>query len=150
MFAPDREKAASELLRVCKPGGKIGLACWTPTGVVAEFFKLQSGFVPPPPGVNPPVQWGTEDLLRQLLGAGTSEIKAVKRMSRQFYLSPQHAVEVFKAYFGPTNRAFQLLDTAQQATFQRELEALFGRRNQATDGTEIWEAEYLEVVATRK
>jgi ubiquinone/menaquinone biosynthesis C-methylase UbiE len=150
MFAPDRERAASELLRVCKPGGTIALACWTPGGFVGEFFKLQSGHAPPPPGVRPPVHWGTEDVLRELLGPGTAQIRAERRMSRQYYLSPQHAVHLFRTYFGPTVRAFQSLQPAEQEVFKSELEALFTRHNQATDGTLHVQSEYLQVLATRK
>ena len=149
MFAPDREKAAAEMLRVCRPGGKIALACWTPEGFVGEFFALQSRHVPPPPGVQPPARWGTDELLAQLLGPGSSAIRTERKMSRQYYLSPQHAVEVFKTYFGPTQRAFQTLDAAGQETFQRELEGLFGRHNRATDGTLILEGEYLQAIVTR-
>lgn len=150
MFAPDREKAAAELLRVCKPGGKIGLACWTSGGMVGEFFALQSRRVQPPPGVQPPPQWGTEELQHQLLGPGTSEIRATRKMSRQYFLSPQHAVEVFKTYFGPTARAFQVLDAAARDEYREELEQLYAKYNLAKDGTLYLESEYLEVVATRK
>lgn len=150
MFAPDRERAAHELLRVCKPGGKIALACWTPEGLVGEFFKLQSARVPPPPGVKPPVHWGTEAVLSELLGPGTSEIRSERRVSRQYYLSPQHAVHLFRTYFGPTVRAFQALEPAEQEAFKNELEALFARHNKAKDGTLLVESEYLQVIATRK
>ena len=149
MFAPDREKAAAEMLRVCRPGGKIALACWTPEGFVGEFFKMQSSHVPPLPGVQPPVRWGTEELLRQLLGPGTREIRTARRISHQYYHSPEHAVELFKTYFGPTHRAFAALDDAGKAALERDMLALFSKHNRAQDGTAYLESEYLEVIATR-
>jgi ubiquinone/menaquinone biosynthesis C-methylase UbiE len=150
MFAPDREKAAAELLRVCRPGGTIALANWTPEGLTGQFFAVQSRHVPPPPGVQPPPRWGTEELLRQLLGPATSEIRTERLMSHWYYLSPEHAVEVFRNYFGPTHRAFQALDTAGQEALQRDLLAIFAGNNKAKNGTVHVECEYLQVLARRK
>jgi ubiquinone/menaquinone biosynthesis C-methylase UbiE len=149
MFAPDRDKAAAELLRVCRKGGKIALASWTPEGFAGQFFKLQSQYVPPPPGVQPPPRWGTEALLQELLGKGCSGIEAERRMSHWYYHSAEHAVEVFRTYFGPTARAFQALDADKQAAFGRELVELFGRHNTAKDGTLHLQSEFLLSIATR-
>ncbi|HEX5041966.1 MAG TPA: class I SAM-dependent methyltransferase [Candidatus Polarisedimenticolaceae bacterium] len=149
MFAPDRERAAAELLRVCKPGGTIALANWTPEGLTGQFFAVQSRHVPPPPGVQPPPQWGTEELLQRLLGPGTSEIRTERLMSHWYYLSPEHGVEVFRNYFGPTHRAFQALDTAGQEALQRDLLEIFAEHNKAKNGTVHMECEYLQVLARR-
>lgn len=150
MFAPDREKAAAEMLRVCRPGGKIALASWTPEGFTGQFFKLQTQHVPPPPGVQPPPKWGTEELLRELLGPGTSEIRTERRMSHWYYRSPEHAVEVFKTFFGPTHRAFQALDAAGQEALLRDLMDLMARHNKAQDGTLHVESEFLLGIATKR
>ena len=148
MFAPDQEKAAAELLRVTRPGGKIALACWTPEGFIGEFFKAHTRHVPPPAGLKPPLRWGTDAGVTELLGAGSS-IRTERRTVFQYFRSVDHAIEVFRTYFGPTLRAFQALDAAGQESLRKDLEAALVRFNRATDGTMALEAEYLQAIAVR-
>jgi SAM-dependent methyltransferase len=149
MFAPDHSRAASELLRVCRSGGKIGLGCWTPDGYVGQFFALTSRFMPPPPGLLPPTRWGTEEGIRELLGDGVSEITFARRHWTMRFRSPDHWVDVFRTWFGPVNRAFASLDEQRAAEYRDELKSTISRFNRATDGTVVIPAEYLETVATR-
>lgn len=149
MFAPDQEKAASELIRVCRRGGRIGLASWMPEGVGGDFFGAHARYVPPPPGLKPAVRWGTESGLAELLGSGTSSIKAERRTVFQYYRSIEHGLSVFRTYFGPTNRAFQMIDAASQERLQGDLEGVFARYNRATDGTVVLESRYLQALAVR-
>lgn len=149
MFAPNQEQAASELLRVCRPGGTIGLANWTPEGRGGEMFRLTAKRVPPPPGVNPPVRWGTETGLRELLGAGISDLRVERRAFVSRYASSDDWLTFFRTSFGPTITAFASLDEAGQHAFAAEMKAMMDQHNQATDGTLKVSNEYLEVVATR-
>jgi ubiquinone/menaquinone biosynthesis C-methylase UbiE len=149
MFAPDQEKAASELLRVCRPGGRIGLASWMPEGVGGDFFGAHARYVPPPPGLKPGVRWGTDAGLAELLGAGTRSIKTERRTSFQYYYSIEHGLSVFRTYFGPTNRAFQMIDAQSQERLRKDLEDVFARYNRATDGTVVLESQYLQAIAIR-
>ena len=149
MFTPDQDKAAAELARVCRPGGKIGLANWTPESFIGRLFKALGRYLPPPAGVKSPALWGTRPRLQELFGASA---KAVHATSRNFvfrYRSPEHWIEVFRAWYGPTNRAFAALDTAQQAEFTRDILALIAQDNRSGDGTMVLPAEYLEVVIER-
>jgi SAM-dependent methyltransferase len=149
-FAPDQEKAASELLRVCRPGGTIGLAGPIPEGWSGDFFAAHGRFAPPPPGVKPPLSWGTTEGLNALLGDGVSNIESVKLPSLQYYLSIDHALDVFCSYFGPTMRVLRLLDAEEsRQQFLEALEGVFKRYNKATDGTAVVENHYLQTIATR-
>ncbi len=149
MFTPDQAKAASELLRVCRSGGRIGLANWTPDGLIGQMFKDIGRHVPPPPGAPSPAVWGTREGLSRLLGAGTSDIAATERDFVFRYRSPQHFVQVFRDWYGPVLKAFAALDTAGQTQLEADMLALLARFNRATDGTLAAPAAYLEVVATR-
>lgn len=148
MFAPDQERAASELLRVCRPAGRIGMANWTPEGAIGELFQITGRHVPPPAGVRPPVEWGTEERLRELFGDGVSDLRMTKREFVFRYRSPEHWLEHWRAYYGPTLKAFEALGDKSQA-YAEELLEMWQRRNRATDGTMAVPSEYLEVVATR-
>ncbi len=150
MFAPDHERVARELMRVCRPGGKIGLTNWTPEGYLGDFFRTMGRHVPPPAGVRSPMLWGSEDHLRGLFGDGVSELAVTRRMFAFRQRSPRAWIDYFRAYYGPTLKAFESLDAARQDQLVADLEALIARHNVADDGTMIVHAEYLEVVATRR
>jgi SAM-dependent methyltransferase len=149
MFAPNQEQAAAELLRVCRPGGRIGLVSWTPEGANGQMFKLGAKYVAPPPGLTPPALWGSEARVRELFGSGITEIRAMKRDLIVRYRSPEHWLEYFRTWFGPTKKTFEMLPHERGEQYARELLELWTQRNTATDGTLRVPAEYLEVVAIR-
>jgi SAM-dependent methyltransferase len=149
MFAPDQPRAAQELLRACRPGGRIGLACWTPDGAVGEMFRTVARHVPPLPGAPSPTRWGTEDGLAELLGDGVSELRAERREFVQRYASVAHWLEVFRTWFGPIRALFAALDEDGQAALARDLEELLRRQDRSGGGSLVVPSEYLEVVATR-
>jgi len=151
MFAPRPDVTASELARVCRSGGKIAMANWTPRGFVGAAFSLTARHVPPPEGVEPPVKWGDEAIVRQRLGPYSSRIEATPRVAQFEYPFPPHdVVQYYREHFGPTKVAFSRLDGAGQAAFAAESEALWSAHNQAGPGHTRVAAEYLEVLATRK
>jgi SAM-dependent methyltransferase len=148
-FAPDQERAAAQMLRVCRPGGKIGLATPLPEGWSGDFFATNAKYMPPPPGVRPPLRWGTAAGLDELLGAGTRSIHSEERMALQYYRSVDHAVEVFLSYFGPAVRAASASGENAKESLRSDLHSVFSRYNRATDGTAVVENRYLLTVATR-
>jgi ubiquinone/menaquinone biosynthesis C-methylase UbiE len=150
MFTPDQDKAASELARVCRAGGKIGLANWTPQGFIGQLFKTLGRHLPPPAGVKSPALWGTKARLEEMFGAKAAEIVAEPRMFVFRYRSPEHFLDVFKSYYGPMLKAFAALDANGQAALRRDLLALVGEFNRAGDGTMVVHSEYLEAVITRR
>jgi ubiquinone/menaquinone biosynthesis C-methylase UbiE len=150
MFAANQEQAARELLRVCRPGGRIALANWTPSGFGGAFVAAVAKHAPPPPGLKPPTRWGTLPGLRELLGEGTRSITTTPRTIRAYFLSMEHAMETFRTWFGPTRRAFESLNTEGRRSLTNDLTALFSRYNRAADDTLEMEYDYLEVVATVK
>lgn len=150
MFTPDQEKAAAELARVCKPGGKIGLANWTPESFIGQVFKIIGKYIPPAPGVKSPALWGTKERLQELFGSTAQEIHATTRQFTFRYRSPEHFLDVFRTYYGPMNKAFGALDGEKQAAFAKELLALMESRNRSGDETLVLPSEYLEVVIKRK
>ncbi len=150
MFAPRPERVAAELVRVCRPGGRIVMGNWTPEGMVGQLFKTIGKHVPPPPLMPSPLLWGDEATVRERLGEGVAELRLTKRQYPFYYpFPPSEVVEHFRTYYGPTNRAFNALDDAGQAALRRDLEQLWTEHNRATDGTTRYESEYLEVVALR-
>jgi len=149
MFTPDQERAAAELLRVCKSGGKIGLANWTPAGFVAQIFGTIGKQIPPAPGLKSPALWGTRARLAELFEPHAS-IAASERHFTFRYRSPEHFVEVLKTYYGPVLKAFAALEPPAQAALHDDLVNLIGRFNAAKDGTTVVPSEYLEVVLTKK
>ena len=150
MFTPDQDKAASELARVSKRGGKIGLANWTPEGFIGQLFKTLGKYLPPPAGAKSPALWGTEARIKEMFGASAASIKAERRHFNFRYRSPEHFLEIFKNYYGPTLKAFAALDAANQQGLTNDLLALIARMNRAEDGTMVLPSEYLEVVITRR
>jgi len=150
MFTPDQDKAAAEMARVCKPGGSIGLANWTPTSFVGEIFKLIGKYIPPAAGVKSPALWGTEARLRELFGKQSDNIAITRKNFVFRYHSAGHWLEVFRTFYGPMHKAFAALDTEKQQALGADLLALAQSANRATDGTLVAPSEYLEVVITRK
>jgi ubiquinone/menaquinone biosynthesis C-methylase UbiE len=151
MFAPRPELVASELQRVCKPGGFIAMANWTPTGFVGRMFKTVANHFPPPPGMPPPVLWGDETTVRERLQQGFADIKTNEQiLTFKFPFPPADVVEHFRTYFGPVQKAFGALDENGQAALRQDLERLWTENNSATDGTTEADAQYLEVIAVRR
>ncbi len=148
-FAPDQERAASEMLRICRPGGRIGLATPIPTGWSGDFFATNAKYMPPPPGLQPPLRWGTETGLDELLGADTSAIESEEHTALQYYRSVDHAVDIFLNYFGPAIRASSASSEKARERFRSDLHAVFSRYNRAMDCTAVIENRYLLTVATR-
>jgi len=145
-FAPDQEKAAAEMLRVCRPGARIALATPHPDGWSGDLFAAIAHHAPPPPGLNPPLRWGTEAGADELLGSGARSITHEKRTALQYYRSVDHAAEVFLTYFGPAIRA---VEAGSRERVREDLRAVFDRYNRATDGTAVVENTYLLTVAVR-
>ena len=149
MFAPDQERTAAEMLRVCRKGGRVGMANWVPDGWAGEMFRTTAGYAPPPPGLRPATDWGREERLAELLGDGTSRLNATRRTAVLRFPSPEFAVDYMRTWFGPTKMAFESLDEEGAAGLARDLLAVFARYNRAGGGTLIVGADYLEVVAVR-
>jgi SAM-dependent methyltransferase len=149
MFAPDQERSASEMLRVCRPGGRIGLANWTPNGFVGQVFKTIGRYAPPPPGAKSPALWGTQSGIEELFGAHQVSVITAPRNFVFRYRSPEHWLEVFKSFYGPVLKAFAALDMTMQAGLQRDLLMLVERFNRSGDRFMIVPGEYLEIVITR-
>jgi SAM-dependent methyltransferase len=150
MFTPDQEKAAAEMARVCKPGGRIGLANWTPSSFVGELFKLLGRYLPPPAGVQSPALWGTEERLRELFGNRLDSITIECRDFVFRYRSAAHWLEVFRSFYGPMVKAFGALDSTKQESLAADLIALAERFNRATDGSLVAPGQYAEVVIKRR
>jgi ubiquinone/menaquinone biosynthesis C-methylase UbiE len=149
MFTPNQEQAARELMRVTKPGGKIGLANWTPEGFIGQLFKTLGKYVPPAPGVKSPALWGTKAQLEAMFAAGGS-VSATGRHFAFRYKSPEHMLEIFRTYYGPVLKGFAALDQKAQASLETDILALMAHMNTAKDGTLVVQSEYLEVVVTKK
>ena len=149
MFTPKQEQAARELIRVCRPAGKIGLANWTPEGFVGQLFKTIGKYVPPAPGVKSPALWGSEAHLGILFGSNAT-IAAERRAFVFRYKSPAHWVETFRGYYGPVHKAFAAIDPQAREALEADLYALVGRFNAAADGTLVVPGEYLQAVITKQ
>ena len=149
MFTPDQERAARELLRVCRHGGRIGLASWTPDGFVGQMFKVVGAYVPPPAGLRGPALWGTETRLAELFGTESRELRAQVRQFTFRYRSTAHWLEVFRSWYGPVHRAFAALAPGSRAALAADLGALVERFNVAHDGTMVVPGAYLEAVITK-
>lgn len=150
MFAPRPELVAAELVRVCRPGGRIAMANWTPEGFIGQMFKVTGKHVAPPPNIPSPLKWGDEETVRERLSEGIASLGLTRRMcSFKYPFPPAEVVEFFRMYYGPTQRAFAALDTDGQAALRKDLEQLWTEHNQASDNTTLVEGEYLEVIAIR-
>ena len=150
MFTPNQDRAASELLRVCKPMGKIGLANWTPEGFIGQVFKTLGKHLPPPAGAKSPALWGTSQRLNEMFDAGASAIRAESRLFNFRYRSPEHFLDIFRTYYGPVLKAFAALEPVKQEQLHDDLHALIVRMNRATNGSMVVPSEYLEIVITKR
>jgi hypothetical protein len=150
MFTPNQEKAAAELLRVCRPKGKIGLANWAPDGFIGQVFKTLGKYLPPPDGVKSPALWGTRARLAEMFGPDASQVKCETRLFNFRYRSADHFLHVFQTFYGPVLKAFASLDPARQEVLGNDLHALIVRMNRARDGSMVVPSEYLEVVITKR
>lgn len=149
MFAPDQEKAAREILRVCRPGGRIALASWMPEAFGFDFFGAHARHAPPPAGAASPLRWGTPAVLDELLGPGVVSMSGAKTSSFAYYRSVEHAVGLFEAFFGPTIRALNLVGESGADALRADIAAVFERYNRAEDGTAVVETQYMRTIATR-
>lgn len=149
MFTPDQARAAAELLRVCRPGGKVGLANWTPDGFIGQLFKTIGKHLPPPPGVASPALWGTTAHIEAMFGGHATAIKIDKRAFVFRYASAQHWLEVFRGYYGPLLKAFAALDPNAATALERDVIELVGQFNRSGDKTMVVPSDYLEIVITR-
>lgn len=150
MFAPNQVKAAAELLRVCKPGGRIGLANWTPDSFIGQLFKTIGCYVPPPAGVSSPANWGSESFIEVNFAPQAQHMAIARRDFLFRYLSAEHWLDVFRTYYGPTHKAFNALVSEQQLALANDILGLLDKYNVATDGTLIVPSTYLEIVITKK
>lgn len=150
MFTPNQDQAASELLRVCKSGGQIGLTNWTPEGFIGQLFKTLGKYIAPPATAKSPLLWGTRTRLTELFGSSAVSVKADSRHFNFRYRSPEHFVDVFKTFYGPTLKAFAALDVRKQNALEKDLYGLIAGMNKADDGTMVVPSEYLEVVIMKR
>jgi ubiquinone/menaquinone biosynthesis C-methylase UbiE len=150
MFAPNHAQSASELLRVCRSRGRIGLANWTPRGFIGRLFTVVGRHVPPPPALTPPSNWGREDYLERLFRASASDIRTTPRDFVFRYRSAEHWVDVFRTWYGPVHKAFAALPAEGQPRLERDLIDLIKQFNTSGDSTVVIPAEYAEVVIVKK
>ena len=150
MFTPDQDRAAAELVRVCKHGGKIGLANWTPEGFIGQLFKTIGKHIAPPVGTKSPGLWGTRPRITEMFGSQAASITAEQRNFVFRYRSPEHWLEIFKTYYGPLLKTFAALDPAGQVALEHDVMELIAKFNRAVDGSVVIPSEYLEIVITRR
>jgi hypothetical protein len=150
MFTPDQDRAAAELVRVCKHDGKIGLANWTPEGFIGQLFKTIGKHVAPPAGIRSPGLWGTRPRITEMFGPQATSITAEQRNFVFRYRSPEHWLEIFKTYYGPLLKTFAALDPAGQVALEHDVMELIAKFNRAADGSVVIPSEYLEIVITRR
>ena len=150
MFAPDLTKAASEMARVCRPGGRIGLANWTPEGFIGQLFKTLGRHLPPPPGVQPPSLWGVETHLRSIFGDAAAAIAVTPRIFNFRYRSAAHFIEIFRTWYGPVHKAFAALPADKAVQLEGDMTHLLNSMNRAGGASLVVPSEYLEVVITTR
>ena len=149
MFAPQHARAASEMLRVVRSGGRIGLANWTPEGFIGQLFKVVGTYLPPPAGLKSSALWGTEPHLVSLFGSQAADIRCVRKHFNFRYFSSAHWIQMFRDFYGPMLKAFAALDTANQAALERDITNLLERFNTAGNNSLVVPGEYLEVVIVK-
>lgn len=150
MFTPNQDQAASELMRVCKRGGQIGLTNWTPDGFIGQMFKVLGKYLPPPSAAKSPLLWGTRARITEMFGPAATWIKTESRHFNFRYRSAEHFVDVFKTYYGPMLKAFSALDVPQQTRLEKDLYDLIARTNKSKDATMAVPSEYLEVIVEKR
>jgi SAM-dependent methyltransferase len=150
MFAPNQAKAAAELLRVCRPGGRIGLASWTPEGFLGDLFRLLGSYAPPPAGLQSPMRWGSEAGLRQLFADDIRSLEATRRIYTFSFRDASHWIDVFRGTYGPVHKLFAALDAGRRDALDADLRALLGRHDTGGGRGLVVPSEYLEAVATRR
>jgi len=149
MFAPDQRRSAAELLRVCRPGGRIGLANWTPDSFIGEVFRTLALYLPPAPELKSPSLWGSAERINELFADGARGIHLRPRLFTFRYLSPEHWLQVFRTFYGPINKAYAALDEQGQQCLSEDLLSLLGRHNLSGDATLVLPSAYLEVIIER-
>ena len=150
MFTPNQEKTASEMMRVCRPGGRIGMANWTPDGFIGQLFKTIGKHVAPPAGVKSPALWGTKARIDEMFGEHAASITAQPRIFNFRYRDAQHWLDVFRGYYGPVLKAFEALDAPKQAALEQDLRALLKSFNTAGDASLVIPSEYLEIKIVKR
>lgn len=150
MFAPDHRRAASEMLRVLRPGGRIGMANWTPDGFIGQLFTIIGKYLPPPAGVVSPARWGEEVYLRDLFGRAAEQVHVQRKFFNFRYASAAHWLQVFRDYYGPVHKAFVALDQAGTVALEQDLSTLLERSNTAGAHSLVVPAEYLEVIINKR
>lgn len=150
MFTPSQPRAAAELLRVTRSGGRIGLANWTPEGFIGQLFKIVAAHLPPPAGLKSPALWGTEPRIVELFGPQAADIRCARKNFNFRYRSAEHWLQVFRDYYGPTHKAFAALDAERQAALAQDITGLLARLNVAGNSSLVVPGEYLEIVIVKR
>jgi SAM-dependent methyltransferase len=150
MFTPDQARAAREMLRVTREGGRIGLANWTPEGFIGQLFKIVGAYLPPPAGINPAVRWGTEPHIVSLFGPQAADIQCTRRHFNFRYRSSAHWIQMFRDFYGPVFKTFTALDTVKRAALERDITDLLERSNRGGDDSLVVPGEYLEVIVVKR
>jgi SAM-dependent methyltransferase len=149
MFTPEHTRPATEMLRVLRSGGRIGLANWTPEGFIGQLFKVIGAYLPPPAGLKSPALWGTEPHMVELFGPQATDIRCVRKHFNFRYLSSAHWIQMFRDFYGPTHKAFAALDAEKQVRLERDITALLERSNVGGRNSLVVPGEYLEVVIVK-
>jgi hypothetical protein len=149
MFAPDQERAANEVLRVCRSGGRVGLANWKPNSMMGDVFRATSARVAPPAGIRSPLEWGSEHRLRELLDGRISSLRVRTQQLVWRFPSPEQMLEYFRAWFGPTRSAFETLDLRNQSELAHDLLTIYAKHNRSGDDTLVAPSDYVEAVAVK-